>query len=449
MDQEELKILKKIKPNKQEIKLVNDFVENLLEIAKKIIKPFYADPLIVGSISKGTWLKGDHDIDLFIVFRKKIERKKLEQRGLHIGVELCKKRGGTYNIRYAEHPYVRIKIGKSQVDVVPCYKIKEKEKIISAVDRSPLHNQYIKENLKDFEKDEVRLLKYFCKKIGVYGADAKTEGVSGYLCELLIINYGTFKNTLKEISKLNFGEIIDPEKLVSRKEAKKKFKSPLIVIDPVDRNRNVAAPISAQNFLKLKLEAKKYLETNQFPQLKIKTIPSLIEKLKKDRGTQFIGVKFKPSQIIPENLYPQLRKFEKRLTRYLEENDFFVIRHHSWTDENKKAFLIFEVENTLLPKHKKKEGPVIFSAEVDNFLNKYLDGKYKPYIERNRFYICYKRKVRNIETAIRNFLTENREEIPEKIAEQKIRFFLEDEIIKEVNENKDLNSYLVKRYFEV
>jgi tRNA nucleotidyltransferase (CCA-adding enzyme) len=449
MNKEERLILNKIKPTKAEKNKIEKFTKNLLEITTKIVKPFYAYPILVGSISKGTWLKGDYDIDLFIVFRKKIDRKKLEERGLQIGVELCEKLKGSYDIKYAEHPYVRCNVEGFNIDVVPCYETRKGEKIISAVDRSPHHKRYVEKNLSNSLKDEVRLLKYFCNQIGVYGADTKTEGISGYLCELLIVNYGTFRNTLKEISKLNFGDIIDPENLINKKEAKKKFKDPLIVIDPVDKNRNVAAPVSAQNFLKLKLEAKKYLQTNQFPRLKIKITSSLIEKLKKDRGTHFVGIKFKPPKIIPENLYPQLRKFERRLTRYLEENDFSVVRHHSWTDENKKAFLIFEVETTLLPKHKKKEGPVIFSKEVDNFLRKYLDGKYKPYIEKNRFYICYKRKIQNIETAIRNFLKDNRKEIPEKIAEQKIRFFWEKEIVEEVNQNKELNSYLTRKYFEV
>ena len=448
MNKNELKILKEIKPSKEEEARVNNFTKKLLEIASKIAKPFYANPMLVGSISKGTWLKGDHDVDLFIVFRKKIERKELEELGLKIGVEICERLNGTYNIKYAEHPYVRCKAEGFNIDIVPCYKIKKGEKIISAVDRSPLHKKFVEENLKDFQKDEVRLLKYFCKQIGVYGADAKNNGFSGYLCELLIINYGTFRNTLSELSKANFGEVIDFFG-TDKKEIRKKFRDPLIVLDPVDKNRNVASPLSAQNFLRFKLESEKYLKTNKFPKRQKIFVKGLIEKLKKERGSNFVGVKFKPPDIIPENLYPQLRKFERRLANYLEDNDFSVIRHFSWTDEKNKAFLIFEIEHTWLPKYKKKEGPIIFSREVDNFLRKYLSAKYKPYIENNKFYVCYERKVRDIEVAIKNFLRNNKREIPEKIREQKIRFFLESEIIKEVDSNEDLNDYLARKYFEI
>jgi len=462
MNQTELKILRKIKPCKIEREIIEEFADKLLKIAKEVSKPFYAYPQIVGSISKDTWLSGDHDIDLFIIFRKKISREKLEEYGLLIGTTICEKLNGSYNIKYAEHPYVRCKISKGcaerrkrlsffdfEIDIVPCYEVKRGDKIISAVDRSPHHAKYIKENLTGYRVDHARLLKYFCKQAGIYGADAKRNGLSGYLCELLIINYGTFENTLKEISKLNFGACIDIENIADEKEAKRKFKDALIVIDPIDKNRNVSASLSAQNFLKFKIEAARYLKTKKFPIQKKIMKNLLIEKLKDNRGTSFIGVKFKPPEIIIENLYPQMRKFARRLARYLEENNFSVIRYFSWTDEAEKAFIIFELENKNLSKFKKQEGPSIFSKEADNFLAKYLLSKYKPYIEENKFFVDVKRKFLNIDTAIKHFLKENREEIPKKIAEKKIKIFDEEEIIEEVNRNKELNSYLVKKYFEI
>jgi len=148
-------------------------------------------------------------------------------------------------------------------------------------------------------------------------------------------------------------------------------------------------------------------------------------------------------------LYPQIRKFAKKLAKYLKENDFSVLRYFSWTDEIKKAFIIFEIENRRLSKFKKKDGPSIFSKEVNNFLEKYIGEKYKPYIENNKFFVDVKRKFLNVETAIKHFLKENKNEIPKRISEKKIRILKEEEIIEEVNKNKELNSYLVKKYFEI
>ncbi len=449
MNQIELKILKKIKPTKMEKEAVEEFVDKLLKITGEVSKPFYSYPQVVGSIAKNTWLARNHDIDLFLVFRKKIPRKKLEEEGLLIGTTISEKFNGIYNIKYAEHPYVRCKIKGFEVDVVPCYKIKKGDKIISAVDRSPHHTDYIREHLRGYRVDYARLLKYFCKQINVYGADAKHNGLSGYLCELLIINYGTFERTIKGISKLNFGEVIDIENILNESEASRKFNDALIVIDPVDKDRNVAAPLYPQNFLRLKLEAEKYLKTKKFPSPKKSTKNILIEKLKDKRNTDFIGIKFIPPDIIAENLYPQIRKLARRIENYLKEKDFSVIRYFSWANEKTNAFIIFELENRRLSRFKKQEGPSIFSKEVNNFLSKYLKGNYKPYILENKFFVDTKRKFLNPETAIRKFLKENRKEIPEKIAERKIRIFEEEEIIEEVNRNKELNSYLVKKYFEI
>lgn len=449
MTTEELKILKKIKPSKTEKEKVEKFVEILTNLTEDISKPFYAHPKVCGSIAKDTWLSGNHDIDLFIVFRKKIPRDKLEETGLLIGTEICEKLRGTYDIRYAEHPYIRVKANGFEIDVVPCYETKKGEGIISAVDRSPHHTNYVVKKLKGSLVDQARLLKYFCKKIEIYGADAKHNGFSGYLCELLVINYGTFAETLKTVSKLNFGEIIDPENISKQGEAKKRFNDPLIVIDPVDKNRNVASPLSAQNFFRFKQEAEGYLKSKKFPENKNIYKNMLIEKLKEDRGTNFIGITFNPPDINLENLYPQITRLEKRLYHYLREQDFSPVRHFSWTDEIEVVHIIFELEENSLPKFKRQEGPSIFSKEVKNFLSKYLENNYKPYIEDNKFYAGTKRKVQSVDTALKNFIKRNRGEIPEKIRSKKIRILDEEEIIKEVNQNKELNSLIYKRYFEV
>lgn len=125
-----------------------------------------------------------------------------------------------------------------------------------------------------------------------------------------------------------------------------------------------------------------------------------------------------------------------------------MLRHFSWTNETNKAYIIFEVENSILSNYKREDGPIIFSKEVDNFLKKYKDYKYKPYIDNNHFYVCYKRRITDVVSAIKQFLKDNKTEIPKKIVERKLTIFWENDIIKEVNKNKELNSYLVREYFD-
>lgn len=84
------------------------------------------------------------------------------------------------------------------------------------------------------------------KNQGIYGAEIRVEGFSGYLCELLITHYDSFINLVKEAAKWEIPTIIDVESYHPKKDLTKVFtKAPMIVIDPVDKSRNVAAVVSS------------------------------------------------------------------------------------------------------------------------------------------------------------------------------------------------------------
>jgi len=94
------------------------------------------------------------------------------------------------------------------VDIVPCYDAKSGE-WQSATDRTPYHTNYIRARLDKQLRGDVRLLKKFMQGIGVYGAEIKVGGFSGYLCELLIMKYGSFEATLHAFAKYNKRVVID------------------------------------------------------------------------------------------------------------------------------------------------------------------------------------------------------------------------------------------------
>ena len=70
--------------------------------------------------------------------------------------------------------------------------IENAEQLKSAVDRTILHTHYIKKNLKENQINDVLILKKFMEGIETYGSEFKVGGFAGYLCELLILEYGTF-----------------------------------------------------------------------------------------------------------------------------------------------------------------------------------------------------------------------------------------------------------------
>lgn len=439
-------VLAKIKPSQEEEKKLNEFLKKLIETARDVSKQ---DVVIVGSIGKFTWLSGDHDIDLFILFSKDTSRSELEKKGLESGKKIASSLNGKWIVKYAEHPYVQTFIKDYAIDIVPCYKIEKNEKIISAVDRSPLHLSYILNHLPADKRDDVRLLKQFMKGISVYSSDAKNLGFSGYVCEVLILKYRSFENVLKAAAKWKAGELIDFEK---RKIDTRKFSDqPIIVIDPVDENRNAAAIISAENFIKFVSASERFLKSSDkryfFPPQKKELSKSEKAKLKK-RGTKFIALQFKRPDIVDDILYPQARRALKRLTNLLIHNEFYVLRSYEFI--GKDIVFIFELETWELPEIQKMQGPPIFSKNSEDFIKKYKSCR--PYLSENTWYADrpreYKRAMDLLNRFIRRDIKKLADEgIPEKIVKQFSRAKMYGEVWKLINKNKEFSAFLRNKYF--
>ena len=160
--------------------------------------------------------------------------------------------------RYAEHPYLQVFHGDYHADIVPAYKISSISEKGSAVDRSPLHTAFVNSRLDAKGKDGVRLLKRFMKNFGIYGAELRVEGFSGYLCELLIARYGSLLSLMEAAA--GWREmVIDIES--HHKEGHRKMfpNAPLVVIDPVDPGRNVAAVVAQTSLSRFIFECRRFL----------------------------------------------------------------------------------------------------------------------------------------------------------------------------------------------
>ncbi|OYR83860.1 tRNA CCA-pyrophosphorylase, partial [Halorubrum sp. E3] len=150
--------------------------------------PVEADVVQVGSTARGTWVAGDRDIDLFVRFDEDLDRAELEEYGLDVGHAVLP----DGHEEFAEHPYVKGSYEGFDVDLVPCHDVERAAKLVSAVDRTPFHDAYLSARLDDDLAGDVVLAKAFLKGIGAYGSDLRTEGFSGYLTELLVLELGGF-----------------------------------------------------------------------------------------------------------------------------------------------------------------------------------------------------------------------------------------------------------------
>jgi len=394
-------VLERITPGSEER-------ENVLKLAEELRKKvaveadeagIEAEVRVEGSVAKDTWLSGEPDIDIFMRVPTTTPREAFGTTCLEIARRATK--GFTQVERFAEHPYLEAVVDAVRVNIVPCYRVKRGE-WISATDRTPFHTDYVKPLLNEQVRKEVRLLKKFMKGIGVYGAEIRVGGFSGYLCELLTLHHGSFVQTLKSIADWKERTVVDYEGFYKgrEREAKLIFEEPLVVVDPVDKGRNVASAVRRERLNEFIAAARAFLKS---PSLRF-FYPRKIEALDaeelvhtmKTRGSAIVFVKFGEVKAVPDVLWGQLYKSQRSSRKMLQQHDFNILHDCTWSDEQNLNMFIFEVEQRFLPPIKKHWGPPIEKREeCEKFLQKHLGAPHMisgPRIEDGRWVVEIKRK---------------------------------------------------------
>lgn len=318
-------------------------------------------PMLAGSFAKGTWVAGEADIDIFVKVPSTLTKEELGKLGIDIGRQAL--RGHSPYLRYSEHPYVEAWVRGIKVNVVACYDVPKGE-WKSAADRSPYHTELIKEKFDDRMRRETRLLKRFLRGLGIYGAEIKTRGFSGYVAEVLILKFGSFLDVLRSVSKLKFGDSIVPEE--PDRIYAKIHNTPLIILDPVDPRRNLGAAISKQRAAEFILGAKLFLEkpSSGFFEAK-KTL-----QLKKEVLNNIVLVSFNHKERTVDKLWGQLNKSLYHLERHLIEKDFRVLRSLSASDDRTESAFLFLIEDIELSDRKDRVGPeTTFSVDSIKFVD--------------------------------------------------------------------------------
>lgn len=399
-------ILDEIKPTAEEEKKVREVSEKLLDFINDKCSQdnIDAEAVLVGSVAKGTYLRGKSDIDLFIAFPLSCDKSYLKDTGLDLAHECCR----AFNVKpyhqFASHPYVTTEIENFKIDFVPCYRINDGSQIKSAVDRTILHTFFVQANLSDSQKDEVLLLKRFMDMTGTYGSEFKVGGFAGYLCELLIIEYGTFENTLRQAADWQFGHVID----LKGYGTAKKFKDPLVCIDPTDKNRNVGAALRLDKFSQFIQSARNFLNSDKkdeyfYPLAKELDKDSVLNEFKNHKSN-LIAIKFNIPKIPLDTLHPQLKKTSESFKRILNSNDFLVFQTGYWTDEIDTAIILIELAVFELNDIKVHHGPRVFFKEgCSNFIEKF--GFENCYILDDYIVSNVKREFTTPEAFIRHLIT--------------------------------------------
>jgi tRNA nucleotidyltransferase (CCA-adding enzyme) len=395
------KALEKYYPEEEELEGSRELFR---EVEEFIQEEYGLESHFAGSASRGTCLKGDKDIDVFVKFPEDTERRELEEKGLEIGKKFFESRDAEYHVEYAEHPYTKGEIRGREVEIVPCIDT-DPENISSSVDRTPHHTGWVKENLNSRQRKDVVALKAFLKAQGLYGSSLKVRGFSGYLCETLIACYGSFEDLISEASQWEEDQRIDFD------DSDEEFDSSLTVVDPVDPERNVAAVLSKENYSKFVFQAYRLSKNPSIEFFEIDDSFNEFELKKEvDRRADILVVVFESPDRVEDIIYPQLRKMKRLISGKLEKHDFRIFSEGEHVTEE-KCRIYFELERHL-PENQVVKGPKVFHNQkhLDQFTSKYEKG----FVEEERVCAKIDREFEDAQNLIKSILSGDASKLKEK-----------------------------------
>ncbi len=381
MNPVEEEVLRRIVPDKATADSIKERADRLKAEVESYVASHGIDveARFAGSYSKNTYLS-DPDLDLFLMFPPDTDPEGLKRIGLKAGEDIL------HGMRmYSDHPYTRGVFEGLDVDMVPCFRIDSTEHMKSAVDRTPFHTAFIKSRLNAAGCNQVRLLKKFMKGIGAYGAEQDSRGFSGYLCEILVVRYGTFDEVLKAATGWRKGTVVE----VDGKGPK--FDAPLVVYDPVDNKRNAASAVHVDTLSLFITAAREYLREPRmeffFPVARKPLGRKELAEAAVSHGTRLVSVSFpKPAGLIDDNLQSQLWKTEGALARKLDDTGFGVVRSaHAMTDS--EMDVVFELETDALSRTHRHIGPPSW-VDSEGFFDRWRGNPTgEPFIEDGRWIV--------------------------------------------------------------
>ncbi len=370
-DRIEAEVAARIAPSAETVARVEgarrELVERVREAARARQSPLVR-ALVAGSAARLTFLTDRLDIDLFLLFPPDLPRDRLREEGLALGHAVL----SDPETRYADHPYLRGRFEGFAVDAVPGYAISDPSRPLSPVDRTPFHQEYLSARETPELVGQVRLAKQFLRSLGVYGSEARTEGMSGYLVELLVLHFGSLRALLREARSWRIpvrlaAPTLDPPRLPAEVA--------LILADPVDPHRNVASALSRRNLGLLILAAGEYLARPSPVWFRV----TEREPLSRDaalariaaRGTHVVVVTLpRPAKVVDDTLYPQIRKAERAVAEEAHRADFTVLGSAGAVDAD-RVLLLVEVTHGHRASVRLQDGPPAGIDRVGAYLEKW------------------------------------------------------------------------------
>jgi len=390
--------------------LVNvDKIVNQINVCLKKNK-INAECVKGGSIAKDTYLKNDHDVDLFVRFNLEYADKDISlilEKALNmLSVKLQKIHGSRDYFQFKKHGL--------NFEIIPVLKIHASNyrDARNVTDLSPEHVFWVKKFTDRHPelRNEIRVTKQFCKANMVYGAESYINGFSGHIVDILVIYFGSFLNLVNKFSELkDFSQknpvIIDIEHHLKDplKELNQSKITPLIIVDPIQADRNAAAALSLEKLSLFVTACKDFLKSpsedffviKKFDLIKsIKASLASLAELKKGNKKRFVTIilTVKTLDGSKDIVGTKVLKAYEDILKHCELNGFAILRSGWDFDFGKRSavmFLIFSDDK--LTEYTEHAGPpVSASQDYQNFKKKH--SEHETYIKNDRIYAMIPRQ---------------------------------------------------------
>jgi len=338
---------------KNDLDFIKNETDKILFLLKNEIKrrKVKADIFVGGSLAKGTIVKSNwYDIDIFVRFEKKNDKISYLLEEIINGIKKEKK----MNIErvHGSRDYFKVKKGvegkEVEFEIIPVLKIKKPKEAENVTDLSYFHVNYVKNEIRKNKKlkKDIPMAKAFCGANKVYGAEGYVQGLSGYAVECLVINYGSFEKMAKEIINVKERVILDPKKQYKNKNEiflelnEAKMQSPIVLIDPTWKERNVLAALHRETFIRLQEALKDLIRKPRKELFELRKMDELgLKNRAKKQSSEFLKVVMKTDRQEGDIAGTKLKKFSKYLKN--EMSKYFEIKESEFEYYGKKEATIY------------------------------------------------------------------------------------------------------------
>lgn len=409
-------VLKEITVSEEEKKTINKTILEFEERLKPFLKRYQAKIFVGGSLAKQTLIKYKsnerYDIDIFILFPYKFKEKssKLSE----FLEQSLKKAKLKYIVVKGSRNYFQIKLKNLTLEIIPILAIKRASEAINITDISPLHVSYILEKIKKNKKivNEIKLAKAFCYANDCYGAESYIRGFSGYALEVLVSYYGSFLKFLKNAAKWKIPTsfetriIIDPKRYYKNKSQllqemnEAKLHSPIVLIDPVQKERNVCAALSFETFARFIKACKKFLlnpNENFFSKERIN-----VNKLKTEATklkAKLVVIRAVSTKHKIDVAGAKLKKFYEFIYFLMKKNGFKVLKcEFDFNEKNFEAKFYLILKEPL--KYYIVPGPPLNVQE--KYIIAFKKKWPKVFVKNKKLYAKAKRKFSNVKELLKS-----------------------------------------------